>query len=512
MFTKKFTAGLLAITPLVSCTLQLDFEAEKTKVKVVSYQGEVGLTGTGIGATLAVGDIDLDNTDAAGLTTINDIIVAQELDVGSVASIPVRKNPANAQDLRTHFLTNEGKNLSGSEEDSSSRRYGLSVLVENLGGGIDQKGPELIVGSPSKAAGVAGNIVVFDGDSQNFTFGLVVGRLSGDSQEPNFGQSIALGDLDGATVGGSADDLQVLAAGTPGDGVDTGSVYLFRTFSNNQGDVAFCTDGIPAALKIDAAAVAAALPASAAIGPSFGAHILIGELGNLLGGADDRAELIVTEPEANRLFIFSFDPSAATCDDLVIDSVNSLEVPLSDAPTSLAILDAGTANAQLAVGFAAAQAGAGQIDLCTTDLATLPPTPSCTALSNPAPTYERLGAFTLGGYGNTMASGDMNSDGSDDLLIGASASTVGGKTNAGAALMLFSDGAGSFFTAAENVQVFADFTPEANARTGAAVAIIGDLSLDGLSEVAIGAPGANGGKGQALFYLDVTAPGFVPPP
>jgi FG-GAP repeat len=512
MFTKKLTASLLALTPLASCTLQLDFEGEKTKVKVVSYQGDVGLTGTGIGATLAVGDIDLDNTDANGVTTISDIIVAQELDVGSLASIPVRENPANAEDLRTHFITNEGKNLSGSTEDSSSRRYGISTLVKNLGGGIEQKGPELIVGSPSKTNGIAGNVVIFDGDTQNFSFGLVIGRLSGDSQELNFGQSIALGDADGATVGGNPDEFQVLAVGSPGDGAETGSVYLYRTFSNGQGDVAFCTDGIPAALKIDAATVAAALPASTAIGPSFGAQILIGEAGNLLGTLDDRAELIVTEPAANRLFIFSFDPSAATCDSLVIDSVNTLEIPLNDSPTSITLLDAGTNNAQIAVGFAAAQAGVGEIDLCTTDILVLPPTPSCTALPNPAPTYERLGAFSLAGYGNTMVSGDMNGDGSDDLLIGASASAVGGKTNAGAALMLFSDGAGSMITAAENVQVFADFTPEANARTGAAVAIIGDLSLDGLSEVVIGAPGANGGKGQALFYLDVTAPGFVPPP
>ena len=510
MFTKKLTAGLLAIAPLSGCTLQLDFEGEKTKVKVVSYQGEVGLTGTGIGATLTAGDIDLDNTDALGLTTINDIVVAQELDFGSVASIPVRETPANAEDVRSHFLTNEAKDLSGDEDDRNSRRYGVSILVKNLGGGVDQTAPELIVGSPSNTSGVAGNVVIFDG-TQNFIFGLVSGRLSGDSQELNFGESIAVGDADGATVGGNPDAFQVLAVGAPGDGASAGAVYLYRTFSNGQGDVVFCTDGIPAALKIDAAAVAAALPTSAAIGSSFGAQILIGEAGNLLGTPDDRAELIVTEPEANRLFVFSFDPSAATCDSLVIDSLNTLEIPLNDSPTSIALLNAGT-NAQLAVGFAAAQAGAGEINLCTTDIVALPPTPSCTALPNPAPTYERLGVFSLAGYGNTMVSGDLNGDGFDDLLIGASASTVGGLDGAGAALMLFSDGAGSMITAAENVQVLADFTPEADARTGAAVAIIGDLSLDGLSEVAVGAPGANGGKGQALFYLDVTAPGFVPPP
>jgi hypothetical protein len=77
--------------------------------------------------------------------------------------------------------------------------------------------------------------------------------------------------------------------------------------------------------------------------------------------------------------------------------------------------------------------------------------------------------------------------------------------------MLFSDGIGVFITTADQVQVLADFAPEADAVTGTSVAIIGDLSGDGLSEVAIGAPGANAGKGQALFYLDVTAPGFTAP-
>jgi hypothetical protein len=511
MFTKKLTVGLLVISPLVSCTLQLDFEGEKNKVKVVAYQGEAGLEGTGIGIALAAGDIDQDSTDAFGVTTVKDIVVAQELDFGSVASIRVLENAASPDDARTHVLTKEGKDLSGTEEDKSSRQYGITALIENLGGGTDHEGPELLVGSPSKTEGVAGNVVVFDGDSKNFTFGLVLVRLSGDSQEPNFGQSIALGDLDGATVGGSLDEFETVAVGAPGDSTDTGAVYLYRTFSNNQGDVAFCTDGLPAALKIDAAAVAAALPTSVAIGPSFGEQILVGELGNLLGVIDDRAELIVAEPLQNRLFIFSFLPSAATCDSLVIDSANSIEIPLGDTPTSIALLDAGTNNAQIAVGFSAAQAGAGELSLCTTDILALPPTPSCTALPNPAPTYERLGDFSLAGYGNTMVSGDMNGDGFDDLLIGASSSTVGGQANAGAALMVFSDGAGSFVTAADNVQVLTDFSPEADARTGTAVAIIGDLSGDGLSEVVVGAPGANAGKGQALFYLDVTAPGFTAP-
>jgi hypothetical protein len=204
-------------------------------------------------------------------------------------------------------------------------------------------------------------------------------------------------------------------------------------------------------------------------------------------------------------------PSAQECDPLVIDPTSALEIPLGGAPTSIALLDANTANAQIAVGFAANQSGAGEVSICTTDALVLPPTPSCAAVVNPAPTYERLGDFALGGFGSAMVSGDMNSDGFDDLLIGAPTSRVGGLANAGAALMLFSDNTGGFITVAEQVQVLADLIPEAEALTGTSVAILGDISGDAISEVAVGAPGANAGKGQALFYVDVTAPGFTPP-
>lgn len=516
LMQKKLTAGLIACAPLVGCTLTLDFDGQKAQVKAVSFRGEDALQGgSGIGSTLVVGDVDF-NTSGQ----INDVLVGQALDFGALATIPVLPVAADPDDRTTHFQLKEAQSSSGSEEDRSFRQYGVSALVQNLGGGVGHEGPELIVGAPGVDASTDGNVIVFDGDTRAFSFGVVVGRLSGDAAEPDFGRSVALGDLDGATIGGNPDEFQTIAVGAP-VASGAGSVYLFRTFLNAQSEVAFCDDGTPAALKIDAAAVAAALPASTAIGPSFGAQAAVGELGSLLGALDDRAELVVVEPDASRLFVFSFLPSATECEPMQIDPAGSLEILLPDTPASIALLDAGTNNSRIAVGFPGALGGVGEIQVCTTDIGTIPPTPSCAAISNPAPTYERLGAFTLSGYGQTLIAGDLNDDNDDgsfdlndpdDLLVGAPTSTVGGVSGAGASFMVFADGAGGFSVGADQIQALADLAPEENAASGTALAIIGDLSGDGICEVAVGVPGANEGKGEALLYLDVTAPGFVPPP
>lgn len=492
--TRVISVSLLA---LAGCTLRLGFEDEKTKVRVVSYRGDAGLEGRSIGAALAAADIDLATEEAP----LRDLVVAQALDVGALASIPVfltgdsleGRGAAIQDDPRAHFGTELARTTPAFSEDAADRRFGAAVLVQNLGGDDAHLGPELLIGAPGRQLANPGNVIILDGDSAAFGFGTLVARLSGLDSEPEFGRSLVLGDLDGP-----ADLFDTLAVGAPSLDADPGAVYLYRFEAGVGGKAALCDGGLPPALVLNGAALDAQL--SSPLGPSFGTQLAAGELG--LGGLDDRAELVITEPDAERVIVLSLEDPGADCAPLTLAQV--AELPLGEAPGGLALLDEGTDAARIAVGLPAAASGAGEVALC--DLA------SCVALETPAPAYERLGDFSLGRYGQTLLAEDLDGQNGEDLFVGAPGSRVGGQNGAGAALLLFSDGAGGFVTSGtDTVQVLADLFPENNAAFGTALAILGDISGDGLKEVAVGAPLAFAGKGEVFLYLDIDTGDFSSP-
>ncbi|MBO9403335.1 integrin alpha [Shimia sp. R9_3] len=102
--------------------------------------------------------------------------------------------------------------------------------------------------------------------------------------------------------------------------------------------------------------------------------------------------------------------------------------------------------------------------------------------------------------------GDVNGDGVDDLLLGAFLNDTAG-TNRGAAYVVFgkdTNSEGDFDQAIDLSQldgadgfVFIGTAP--NTQTGWHVSTAGDVNLDGFDDFVVGAPAANGSRGEALL-------------
>ncbi|HKB17184.1 MAG TPA: VCBS repeat-containing protein, partial [Planctomycetota bacterium] len=91
-------------------------------------------------------------------------------------------------------------------------------------------------------------------------------------------------------------------------------------------------------------------------------------------------------------------------------------------------------------------------------------------------------------FGSSVAVGDVNGDGIDDLLVGAGLTDMGTAANAGAAFVFFGPGLTSFLPLAQPV-------PEAGAFFGGALAA-GDIDGDGIGDVVVGAYGVDAGPVQ----------------
>ena len=107
------------------------------------------------------------------------------------------------------------------------------------------------------------------------------------------------------------------------------------------------------------------------------------------------------------------------------------------------------------------------------------------------------GAPTAGAWvGLSLAGGDIDADGCDDLIVGAPGTRVAGARRAGAVLVTFGHEGGLATSSRQRRLVagagLAD-RPRAGDRLGAAVAI-GDLDCDRFGEVIVGVPGRDVGR------------------
>jgi len=116
--------------------------------------------------------------------------------------------------------------------------------------------------------------------------------------------------------------------------------------------------------------------------------------------------------------------------------------------------------------------------------------------------FKLLGAAAGDLSGSSVSgAGDLNSDGFDDVIIGAPAHLIGGSAD-GAAYVVFGKavfGSSIALAGLTGANGFAILGKEGNA--GASVSDAGDVNSDGFDDVLIGAPGANSNRGVSTVIF-----------
>ena len=118
----------------------------------------------------------------------------------------------------------------------------------------------------------------------------------------------------------------------------------------------------------------------------------------------------------------------------------------------------------------------------------------------------RYGGDQEGGrFGSSIDSvGDVNNDGFDDFIVGASQQD-GLNSTSGNAYLFFGN-----ITFVEQTPVILSID-SFEANFGTSVTSAGDFNNDGISDFAVGLPGFNDGEGRALVYLGNESGDFSSP-
>jgi Ca2+-binding RTX toxin-like protein len=123
--------------------------------------------------------------------------------------------------------------------------------------------------------------------------------------------------------------------------------------------------------------------------------------------------------------------------------------------------------------------------------------------------------FRINAGANSVASGDVNGDGFADVIVGDGSASPDGTTVPGAAYVVFGKAGGFAATAdvsaLDGANGFRLLGATNDDRTGASVAVAGDINGDGFADIIIGAPRAdpNGNYSGAAYVVFGKASGFA---
>ncbi|EGJ33557.1 MULTISPECIES: FG-GAP and VCBS repeat-containing protein [Moorena] len=393
------------------------------------------------------------------------------------------------------LVARQGLGQAGLGANEAGDRFGESLAVGDFNGdGFD----DLVVGAPGEAPGSApksGFAFVFNGSQNGLVAsqGLSQAGLGANEADDRFGESLAVGDFNGDGF----DDLVVGAPGeAPGSAPKSGFAFVFNGSQN----------GLVASQGLDQAGLGAneaddRFGESLAVGDFNGDgfdDLVVGAPGEAPGSAPKSGFAFVFNGSQNGLVASQglsqaglganeaddrFGESLAVgdfngdgFDDLVVGAPG--EAPGSAPKSGFAFVFNGSQNG-LVASQGLSQAG--------------------------------LGANEAGDrFGESLAVGDFNGDGFDDLVVGAPGEAPGSAPKSGFAFVF--NGSQNGLVASQGLSQAGLGANEAGDRFGESLAV-GDFNGDGFDDLGVGAPGEAPGsdpKSGFAFIFHGSANGLVP--
>jgi FG-GAP repeat/FG-GAP-like repeat len=399
-----------------------------------------GESGAGhLGAAMVIGDF---NTDGR-----NDVAVSAPQYITSTGRVYIFYNDGdltNTARLADFILTG----------DATSDLFGTSLAVGDLN--ADGRA-DLAVGAEGHSTNTGRAYVFYNDGTMPTSAATADVTFTGSATSDSFGGKLATGDF-------NADGETDLAVAARGASTNTGSVYLYYN------------DG-----SYGAADVTITGNASSDV---FGTSLASGDV-----NGDTKTDVVVGasgySSDTGRVYIFHNDgsiPTTAATADITIDG-NAASDAFGGA---LSIGDFNAdGRADIAVGASSYSLTTGRAYIFYNDGSV--PTTAATA------DITITGNSGTDNFATTLTSGDVNSDGRVDLVVGAPPLS----SDTGRVYIFYNDGSVPTTAATADVQITGELASD---LFGSSVAV-GDMNADGQDDLIVGAEGFSNGDANGRMYI-----------